>query len=64
MTTDQRTAILMGKKRERCSKCGQLLPKPYKPRPVCKCGAKRWTQWYTDKGIELECTKCGRRVKP
>jgi len=54
--------------RKRCSKCGQLLPKPYKPRPICKCGAKRWTEYYrfNDDGQTtiLRCAKCGREVKP
>ena len=40
--------------------------KPYKPRPVCECGAKRWSEiWHADKQkTGLRCTKCGREVKP
>jgi hypothetical protein len=35
--------------------------KPYKPRPICKCGAKRWREIYNaeTKKIILCCTKCG-----
>lgn len=52
------------KARPRCPECHQLLPKPYKPRPVCKCGTKRWEEWHTPNGIVLCCKKCGREVKP